>query len=116
MPLARRSQSSESPGADDPLLQVYVVQKTAANLVVAAHRHPIALQGDAAHQIGSPFQRPARQLHCPGQKRAPAGTLARLRACPSNGCIEASATSYPKKVLGCGQKFFGFVLFELFIS
>ena len=42
-PPGRRSRSRKSPAADDPpepILNVYVAEKAAANLVVATHRHP----------------------------------------------------------------------------
>ena len=40
----------------NPLLQIYVAEKAAANLIVAAHRHPHPpLQGDTMRKIGNPF-------------------------------------------------------------
>ena len=40
----------------DPSLQVYVAEKTTANLIVAAHRHPHPLlQGIKGREIGKHF-------------------------------------------------------------
>ena len=39
----------------DPLLKVYVAEKTTANRIVAAHRHPLPLPGDHNAQISPLF-------------------------------------------------------------
>ncbi len=40
----------------NPLFKVYIAEKAAANLVVAAHRYPPSLlKGSTARQIGKPF-------------------------------------------------------------
>jgi len=40
----------------DPRLQIYIAEKTTANLIVAAHRHPYPLlQGIKSREIGKHF-------------------------------------------------------------